>query len=51
MIKFFIHRGAKFLLLISYDLREGVGAMDGSMRNGTGIDYSCEVIAAGCLMI
>lgn len=51
MIKFFIRRGARFPLLISYDLREGAGAIDGSTRNGTDIDYSCEAIAAGCLVI
>lgn len=51
MIKFFIRRDARFPLLISRDLREGAGAMDRSMRHSTGIDYSCEAIAAGCLVI
>lgn len=33
-------------LTISCDLHDDAGAMDGSTRNGAGIDYSCEAIVA-----
>lgn len=47
MIKLFVRSEMQIsFLTISCDLREDAGAVDGSTRNGAGIDYSCEAIVA-----